>query len=155
MFACYLATIENHHWGRQYLNRRFFELLRDRFKHRLCFVVARRGDELIAGTTNVIKGDVLYGRYWGALQPARYLHFNVCYYAAIEHCIAQRIARFEPGAGGDYKFLRGFDPQPTYSLHFIAEPRLARAVAHYLSRERLDAQRAIDQLRENSALDPR
>ncbi len=155
MFECYLATIENHHWGRQYLNPRFFELLRDRFKHRLCFVVARRGDELIAGTTNVIKGDVLYGRYWGALQNARYLHFNVCYYAAIEHCIAQRIARFEPGAGGDYKFLRGFDPQPTYSLHFLAEPRLAHAVSNYLSRERLDAQRAIDHLRENSALDPR
>jgi len=152
MYRCYLATIESHYWGRQYLNRRFFELLRDRFRHRLCLVVARKGDEVIALTTNVIKGDALYGRYWGALQHARYLHFNVCYYAAIEHCIAAGIARFEPGAGGDYKFLRGFDPQPTYSVHFLAEPRLARAVAGYLEHERADAHAVIAHLRDNSVL---
>jgi len=154
MFACYLATIENRYWGRQYLNRRFFELLRDRFRHRLCLVVARKGGEVIAGTTNVIKGNALYGRYWGALQNARYLHFNVCYYAAIEHCIAAGIERFEPGAGGDYKFLRGFDPQPTYSLHFLAEPRLAGAVARFLELERAEARDVIDHLRENSVLKP-
>ncbi len=154
MFACYLATIESHHWGRQYLNSRFFELLRDRFKHRLCVVVARRGNEIIASTTNVLKGDTLYGRYWGALQDARFLHFNVCYYAAIEYCIAAGIERFEPGAGGDYKFLRGFDPQPTYSLHFLAEPRLAQAVAAFLERERNQANEMIDHLRKNSALKP-
>ena len=154
MFACYLATIENRYWGRQYLNRRFFELLRDRFKHRLCLVVARKGGEVIAGTTNVVKGDALYGRYWGALRNARYLHFNVCYYAAIEHCIAAGIERFEPGAGGDYKFLRGFDPQPTYSLHFLAEPRLAAAVARFLELERAEARDVIDHLRKNSVLKP-
>jgi len=152
MFACYLSTIESRYWGRQYLNLRFFELLRDRFRHRLCLVVARRGGEVIAGTTNVIKGDALYGRYWGALQKARHLHFNVCYYAAIEHCIATGIQRFEPGAGGDYKFLRGFDPQPTHSLHFLAEPRLAAAVAHFLERERAEAREVIDYLRERSVL---
>lgn len=152
LFACYLSTIENRYWGRQYLNLRFFELLRDRFKHRLCIVIARKGREVIAGTTNVIKGDALYGRYWGALQNARYLHFNVCYYAAIEHCIAAGIARFEPGAGGDYKFLRGFDAQPTYSLHFLAEPRLAGAVARFLELERAEARDVIDHLRENSVL---
>ncbi|MBW2577660.1 MAG: GNAT family N-acetyltransferase [Deltaproteobacteria bacterium] len=152
MFACYLATIENRYWGRQYLNPHFFELLRDRFRHRLCLVVARKGGEIIAGTTNVIKDDTLYGRYWGALQNARYLHFNVCYYAAIEHCIAAEIDRFEPGAGGDYKFLRGFDAQPTYSLHFLAEPRLAHAVAEFLHRERANAHAVIDHLRENSVL---
>ncbi len=152
MFACYLETIENRYWGRQYLNLRFFELLRERFRHRLCAVVARRGDEVIACTTNVIKGDALYGRYWGALQNARHLHFNVCYYAAIEHCIAAGIERFEPGAGGDYKFLRGFDPQPTYSLHFLVEPRLAAAVAQFLERERAEAREVIDYLRERSVL---
>jgi predicted N-acyltransferase len=154
MFACYLATIESRYWGRQYLNPHFFELLRDRFRHRLCFVIARRDGEVIAGTTNVIKGDTLYGRYWGALQDARYLHFNVCYYAAIEYCIANGIARFEPGAGGDYKFLRGFDPQPTYSLHYLAEPRLADAVARFLQHERAEANHVIDHLRENSVLKP-
>ncbi|MBW1844332.1 MAG: N-acetyltransferase [Deltaproteobacteria bacterium] len=154
MFACYLATIESHHWGRQYLNPRFFELLRDRFRHRLCVVVARKGNEIIASTTNVVKGDALYGRYWGALQESRFLHFNVCYYAAIEYCIAAGIERFEPGAGGDYKFLRGFDPQPTYSLHFLAEPRLAQAVAAFLERERNQANEVIDHLRKNSVLKP-
>jgi predicted N-acyltransferase len=117
-------------------------------------VVARKGSEVIASTTNVIKGDSLYGRYWGALQNARFLHFNVCYYAAIEYCIEAGIERFEPGAGGDYKFLRGFDPQPTYSLHFLAEPRLAGAVARFLELERAEAHNVIDHLRENSVLKP-
>jgi predicted N-acyltransferase len=152
IFACYLATIESRYWGRQYLNFRFFELLRDRFRHRLCLVVARKDGEIIASTTNVIKGNVLYGRYWGALRNTRHLHFNVCYYAAIEHCIAAGIERFEPGAGGDYKFLRGFDPQPTYSLHFLAEPRLAGAVARFLELERAEAHDVIDHLRKNSVL---
>ena len=109
MFRCYLATVRGRVWGRQYLNRRFFELVRERFRSRLCFVVAFAGDEPIAGTFNVQKGDALYGRYWGALRDVRNLHFEVCYYAAVEHCIASGLARFEPGAGGDYKQARGFD----------------------------------------------
>ncbi len=154
LFRCYRANVDAHYWGRRYLNEHFFELLRERFRSRLCFVVARRGGEILAGTTNVQKGDALYGRYWGALQPLRHLHFDVCYYAPIEHCIAQGLRRFEPGAGGDYKFLRGFDAQPTYSLHYLAEPRLARAVADFLERERREARRVIDELAEASALKP-
>ena len=84
-------------------------------------MVARRGEELVAGTVNVQKGDALYGRYWGALRPLRHLHFNVCYYAGIEHCIEHGLARFEPGAGGEYKQLRGFDATPTWSCHFLAD----------------------------------
>ena len=122
MFQCYRATVDAHYYGRRYLNRDFFELLRQRFRHRLCFVVARRGEEILAGTTNVEKAGALYGRYWGGLERVRHLHFEVCYYAAIEHCIEQGLSRFEPGAGGDYKFLRGFDPQPTYSLHHLTHP---------------------------------
>jgi predicted N-acyltransferase len=152
MFRCYRATVDAHHYGRRYLNLKVFELLRERFRHRLCFVVARKDGEVIAGTTNVHKGDTLYGRYWGALRPERHLHFNVCYYAAIEHCIRHGIQRFEPGAGGDYKWLRGFDAQPTYSLHFLSEPRLADAIGHFLQRERAEAQRAIDELQEHSVL---
>lgn len=154
MYRCYLTTIESHTWGRQYLNPRFFELLAERFRERLCFVIARQGDEVIAGTTNVVKGGTFYGRYWGALKPARHLHFNVCYYAAIEYCIEAGIQRFEPGAGGDYKFLRGFDAEPTYSLHFLAEPRLSQAVARFLDAERAQAARAIDGLRAQSSLKP-
>ncbi len=152
MYRCYMATIENHYWGRQYLNSRFFELLAERFRNRLCFVIARQGGEVIAGTTNVVKGNTFYGRYWGALKPARYLHFNVCYYAAIEYCIEAGIQRFEPGAGGDYKFLRGFDAEPTYSLHFLADPRLAVAVSRFLDEERAQAGRVIDELRDQSSL---
>jgi len=152
MFRFYRSTVDGHFYGRRYLNRRFFELLRDRFRRRLCFVVARRAGEIIGGTVNVVKNDVFYGRYWGALQPLRHLHFNVCYYAAIEHCIEAGFRRFEPGAGGDYKFLRGFDAQPTYSLHYLKEPRLADAVERFLATERAAADDAIAALRSNSAL---
>jgi predicted N-acyltransferase len=152
MFDFYLSTIQTQPYGRQYLNRRFFELLRDRFRHRLCFILARRGDRAIAGSLNVQKGDVLYGRYWGCTSEVRYLHFNVCYYATAEYCIREGLQRFEPGAGGDYKQLRGFDAQPTWSLHFVADPRLRAAVAAFLTREREEAERAIEWLRDRSAL---
>jgi predicted N-acyltransferase len=152
LFRCYRANVRAHYWGRQYLNRRFFELLRERFRDRLCFVVARRGQEILAGTINVVKGDTFYGRYWGALRPLRHLHFNVCYYAPIEHCIERGLARMEPGAGGDYKWLRGFDATPTRSLHFLAEPRLAHAVERFLDSERREARRVIDELERASPL---
>ena len=154
MFRCYLATVRSRAWGRQYLNRKFFQLVRERFRSRLCFVVAFAGDEPIAGTFNVQKGDALYGRYWGALRDVRNLHFEVCYYAAVEHCIARGLARFEPGAGGDYKQARGFDGQPTYSLHWLQEPRLRAAVARFLADERERAEGGIAWLREHSALKP-
>jgi len=155
MFEFYRSTVEKHYYGRQYLNRDFFDLLRDRFKERLCFVVAYQGGDPIAGTVNVTKGDALYGRYWGATQEVRHLHFNVCYYAAIEHCIEVGIQRFEPGAGGDYKFLRGFDARPTYSLHYLREPRLAQAVERFLEAERAEAENAIEHLGKHGVLKPR
>jgi predicted N-acyltransferase len=154
MYRFYLSTVEQHVWGRQYLNREFFALLAERFRHRLCFVVARDKGELIAGTTNVVKQGVLYGRYWGASAGVRHLHFEVCYYAAIEWCIAHAIERFEPGAGGDYKYLRGFDARPTSSLHWLAEPRLFAAVARFLEAERAEARSVIEQLGERSPLKP-
>ena len=102
MYDFYLSTIESRYWGRQYLNLDFFERLRDRFRSRLVFIVAYRDGQPIAGTFNVAKGDALYGRYWGTVQYVRNLHFNVCYYAAVEYCIEAGLKRFEPGAGGDY-----------------------------------------------------
>jgi len=154
MYRIYLSTLEGNPWGRQYLNERFFELLRERFRQRLCFIVARQGSEVVAGTLNVRKGAALYGRYWGALRPIRNLHFDVCYYSAVEHCIAERLERFEPGAGGDFKQVRGFDAQPTFSAHFLAEPRLARSVALHLETERAQVERGIAWIREQSALKP-
>jgi hypothetical protein len=144
MFEIYLTTVRGNPWGRRYLNARFFELLAARFRSRLCFVVARAGGEIVAGTLNVQKGDALYGRYWGALRPLRHLHFNVCYYAGIAHCIEQGLARFEPGAGGEYKQLRGFDATATWSCHWLADARLRRAVERFLERERAEAAHAID-----------
>jgi predicted N-acyltransferase len=152
MFRFYLSTIESRYWGRQYLNREVFELLADRFKDRLLFVIAEHEGEKIAGTFNVQKGDTLYGRYWGATRMIRHLHFNVCYYAAVEHCIEHGLARFEPGAGGEYKQVRGFDAAPTYSAHFIADPRLDAAVQQSLERERAHAEDTIDWYQERSAL---
>jgi hypothetical protein len=151
MFEIYLSTVRNNPWGRQYLTERFFALLAERFRQRLCFVVAWAGDEIVAGTVNVQKGDALYGRYWGAFRSLRHLHFNVCYYAGIEHCLEHGLARFEPGAGGEYKQLRGFDAVPTWSFHWLADPRLRRAVAHFLERERAETGQAIDWYRAHSA----
>jgi len=152
MYRFYRATVDGHYYGRPYLNTDFFDLLRERFKHRLCFVVARHGGEAIAGTVNVTKNRVLYGRYWGTTRPLRHLHFNVCYYAAIEHCIEAGIDRFEPGAGGDYKYLRGFDAQPTYSLHYLRDRRLNDAVARFLEAEREEADHVIQHLHDRSVL---
>ena len=152
MFELYKATIDKLPWGQQYLDERFFELAAERLRHRLCFIVARQQGQIVAGTFNVRKGDVLYGRYWGADREIRHLHFNVCYYAAIEYCIAHRLQRFEPGAGGEFKMLRGFDAGPTESTHWIRDPRLADAVRRFLVMERRAVAREIGWLGEKTAL---
>ncbi|HLK10551.1 MAG TPA: GNAT family N-acetyltransferase [Candidatus Binatia bacterium] len=152
MFDLYRATVDALPWGRRYLNARFFALLGARFRERLCLVVARRAGELIAGTVNVQKGDTLYGRYWGALRPLRHLHFNVCYYAAIAHCVARGLARFEPGAGGEFKHLRGFGARETTSMHWIGDPRLRAAVGDFLERERAAVADDLAALGAHSAL---
>ena len=157
MYRFYLTTVERHYWGRRYLNLELFELLRDRFRRRLVFIVARQNGEPVAGTFNVVKGDTLYGRYWGATRQLKDLHFNVCYYAAVEHCIEAGLQRFEPGAGGEYKQLRGFDARPTWSAHFLRDPRLAAAVRQFLDGEKKQAREAIEGYHDRSALkgDPR
>ena len=106
----------------------------------------------MAGTFNVRKGDTLYGRYWGTLEELRFLHFNVCYYATIEYCLREGIPRFEPGAGGEFKYLRGFEARPTDSMHFLADERLAGAVHDYLRHERDAVRTEIAWLDERSPL---
>jgi hypothetical protein len=152
LFRLYKSTVDKLYWGRQYLNAELFALLWRRWRHRLCLVIARRGGVVVAGTLNVRKGGVLYGRYWGAFEELRYLHFNVCYYAAIEYCLREGIGRFEPGAGGEFKHLRGFDVRPTASMHLVADPRLAPAVRAYLAEERSAVAHTIDWMDEQSAL---
>ncbi len=151
VYRLYRATVDDNPWGQRYLTLRFFERVLDRFRDRVCLVLARRDGEVVAGTFNVQKGDALYGRYWGAFQSLRYLHFNVCYYAAIEHCIAAGLARFEPGAGGEFKHLRGFDATATDSMHWIRDRRLRDAIADYLTRERVAVADEIEWYGEKTA----
>ena len=97
---------------------------------------------------------MLYGRYWGCFRDIRFLHFDVCYYAGIEHAIATGLTRYEPGAGGEYKWLRGFDPALTRSMHFITHAGLRKAIADFLRRERREIARWIDAAAERSPLKP-
>lgn len=151
MYALYRTTIDKLYWGRQYLTAKFFEMM-TAFKRHLCLVCAFKGDQLVAGTFNLQKAGVMYGRYWGAFREHKFLHFNVCYYAAIEHCIGAGHQRFEPGAGGEYKWLRGFDPALTRSMHFISHAGLRKAVHSFLLRERREVERWIEVGREQSQL---
>ena len=154
MYQLYLSTIEKLYWGRQYLTPQFFELMRTDFKRNVAFELAFRGKDLVAGSFCLEKAGVLYGRYWGCFEDHKFLHFNVCYYAGIEHCIERGLKRFEPGAGGEYKWLRGFDPAFTRSMHFIAHGGFAKAVGDFLKRERREVASWIEEGRERSQLKP-
>ena len=152
MFRLYLSTIRKLYWGRQYLNRAFFERIITGWRPYLRLMLAFRDERLIAGTLNLEKAGVFYGRYWGCFEELKFLHFNVCYYAAIEHCIARGLQRFEPGAGGEYKWLRGFDPALTRSAHFIAHEGLRAGVARFLEAERHEIEDWIATGQERSQL---
>lgn len=157
MFDIYRSTIEKMMFGRQYLSRAFFRLIAASpdFRHRLCLIIARKRADgaVIAGTFNVLGDDAFYGRYWGCLEEFRYLHFETCYYAAIEFCIRNGLARMEPGAGGgDFKYMRGFEPALTSSVHFIRDERLSDAVARYLQLETMHVDGVVVQMKRQSAI---
>ncbi|WP_437572962.1 GNAT family N-acetyltransferase [Sorangium sp. So ce887] len=145
MFGYYASTVEKFAWGRQYLNRAFFEEIAARLRSSgeraggrggVEIVLARDGKRPIAGALNLAGPTTLYGRYWGASEERPFLHFNVCYYHPVEDCIARGLRRFEPGAGGSHKLVRGFAPSITHSAHHLAHPRLDAAVRDFLVRER-------------------
>lgn len=123
-------------WGRVYMSADFFAHLGRVWGHRLHAVIAWNGDRPVAGAFNVIKGDRLYGRHWGAVEEHRFLHFEVCYYQAIEYCIRHGLHVFEPGHGGGHKYVRGFTPHTTYSSHWLAHPGLHDALARHTAGER-------------------
>jgi predicted N-acyltransferase len=137
MYRFYGVTVDKFTWGRRYLNRKFFELVAERFKHRLAWVIAWQGNEPIAGAFNVQKGDRLYGRYWGATRELPFLHFNVCYYHGVRECIDRGLRVFEPGAGGEHKLARGFRPTLMNSVHWIDNDRFRHVIADFLARERM------------------
>lgn len=134
-FAFYMDT-GSRKWGRPYLNRRFFSLIGERMADRILLVMARRDGRPIAGAINFIGDQALYGRNWGCLEDHPFLHFEVCYYQAIDFAIARGLRRVEAGAQGEHKLARGYRPVTTCSAHAIADPVLARAIADYLGRER-------------------
>jgi len=135
MFEFYMDT-GNRKWGRPYLNRAFFSQLGQTMPDSCLLVLAKRGGRYIAGALNLIGGDCLYGRYWGATEHHPALHFEVCYYQAIDFAISRKLARVEAGAQGDHKLARGYLPVETYSAHWLSDPGLHRAVERFLKRER-------------------
>lgn len=134
-FAFYMDTGARK-WGRPYLNRRFFSLVGQRMADRIALVMAFDGGRPIAGALNFIGAEALYGRQWGAIDHRPFLHFELCYYQAIEFAIARGLSRVEAGAQGEHKLARGYLPTPVYSAHFIADPALRGPVARYLEQER-------------------
>jgi predicted N-acyltransferase len=148
-FAFYTDT-GSRKWGSPYLTRECFSLLRESMADRLLLILAKRGRHYVAGAFNVIGQDTLYGRYWGSVEHHPFLHFEICYYQAIDFAIAHRLERVEAGAQGEHKLARGYLPSETYSAHYIADPALRRAVADYLKRERLEVAREIALLSEES-----
>jgi uncharacterized protein len=135
LFRLYESTVERHPFGQRALRPGFFEVLLERFRDRLELVEARRSGRLVGGAFNVASPDVLYGRYWGCFEEYPFLHFNACLYHPVEECIARGLRRFEPGAGGEHKLVRGFEPTLTHSAHWIFNPRLDRAIRNFVLNE--------------------
>ncbi len=133
-FRCYMDT-GSRKWGSPYLNRKFFLLLGERVAPRCVLFVAEIGRKPIASALNLLGSEALYGRYWGRVVDVPFLHFELCYYQAIELAIELKLARVEAGAQGEHKLARGYTPTATYSAHWIASPGLRDAVARYLAAE--------------------
>ncbi len=131
----YLSTTDKK-WGQSYLRRSFFSMLGERMTESIALVVALDGDRPVAGALNLIGSDCLYGRNWGSLESHKFLHFECCYYRAIDFAIKHGLARVEAGAQGPHKVQRGYLPTPTYSLHYLRDPRFQDAVEDFLVAER-------------------
>ncbi len=123
-------------WGRPYLNREFYSLIGERMADRIVLIMARRNGEYIAGAINFLGDDCLFGRHWGCTEDHACLHFEVCYYQAIDYAIEHGLSRVEAGAQGEHKLARGYVPVITRSVHHIVHPGLRRAIADYLVQER-------------------
>jgi hypothetical protein len=135
-FEFYMDT-GSRKWGRPYLNREFFSLLNETMADRIVLMLAYDGIEPIAGALNLVGADTLYGRNWGATRDVPFLHFELCYYQAIDYAIAHKLKTVEAGAQGEHKLARGYAPSTTHSIHWIAHPGLRHAIADYLEQERL------------------
>ncbi len=136
-------------WGHPYLTREFFSRVGTSMADQVLLVMAKRNGRHIAGALNFFGDGTLFGRNWGCTEFVPFLHFETCYYQAIEFAIARGLRKVEAGAQGEHKLLRGYMPTTTYSAHYIAHPGLRRAVDDYLKRERDAVAEHIDELAEH------
>ena len=146
-FAFYMET-GSRKWGRPYLTREFYSLIGAKMRERILLVMAKRNGRWIAGAINFIGSETLFGRHWGAIEHHPFLHFELCYYQAIQYAIEHKLARVEAGAQGEHKISRGYMPTTTYSAHYIVDPALRRAIEDFLRRERAYVAAAGEELAE-------
>ena len=146
---CYNLTYRAHH-STPYLNLAFFERLGETMPDNVLLIIAERDNTPLASTLNIFTQEALYGRYWGAVEHVPMLHFEACYYQAIEFCIERGIQVFEGGAQGEHKLARGFLPTKTWSAHWLQHPRFADAVEDFLAREAKGIDRYVNELNEHS-----
>jgi predicted N-acyltransferase len=147
--ACYRRTYRAHR-STPYLDRAFFGMLGSRMPDNVLLVIAERDGKPIAAALDIFSPAALYGRYWGAVEHVPGLHFEACYYQALEFCIERGIALFEGGAQGEHKHARGFLPHATRSFHWLAHPAFNRAIDEYLEREGRHIEAYVDELNERS-----
>ena len=146
-FDFYMET-GSRKWGRPYLTREFYSIVGQKMADRILLVMAKRNGRWVAGAINFIGGDTLFGRHWGCSEEHPFLHFEVCYYQAIDYAIAHKLARVEAGAQGQHKIARGYLPVTTYSAHYIVDPALRRAVDDFLKHERRHIEAEIEEFAE-------
>jgi predicted N-acyltransferase len=146
-FEFYMET-GSRKWGHPYLSRSFYSMVGETMRDRILLVMAKRNGRWIAGAINFIGSRTLFGRHWGAIEHHPFLHFEVCYYQAIQYAIEHGLARVEAGAQGQHKIARGYLPTPTYSAHYIVDPALRRAVADFLKHERAFVAEEIEEFAE-------
>jgi predicted N-acyltransferase len=144
-FEFYMET-GSRKWGRPYLTRQFYSQIGQTMADRIVLMMAKRNGRWIAGAINFLGSDTLFGRHWGAIEHHPFLHFELCYYQAIEYAIIHKLKRVEAGAQGEHKLTRGYLPVTTHSAHYIADTGLRRAVADYLVRERAYVEAAGSEL---------
>jgi uncharacterized protein len=146
-FRFYMSTSDRK-WGSAYLTREFFDLLHQRMADKVVLVMTKKAGRYVAGALNLVGSDTLFGRNWGCVGDFPFLHFEVCYYRAIDFAIARGLKRVEAGAQGQHKIQRGYLPSPTYSAHWIRDPGFQRAVADFCARERRAIESEMEELEE-------
>ena len=146
-FEFYMET-GSRKWGRPYLTRAFYSLVGEKMRDRVLLVMAKRNGRWIAGAINFIGSETLFGRHWGCIEHHPFLHFELCYYQAIQFAIEKKLGRVEAGAQGEHKIARGYMPTTTYSAHYIVDPGLRRAIEDFLKRERAYVAAAGEELAE-------